>query len=767
MAIAANLGYPRIGRRRELKRALEDYWSGKSDAQTLLAAARDVRHEGWLAQQAAGIDRIPANDFSLYDHMLDAAIALGAVPERYRAADALATYFAMARGDTHRNLTALEMTKWFDTNYHYIVPELSTPFASRPDASKLLAEVDEARALGIDAQPVLVGPLTFVLLTAHAAGANRLATLDGVGAGYAELLRRLAVHGLTRVQLDEPALVLDLDDEILAAYGRVYRDLAAAAPQLRVTLATYFGPLPARQLATVLALPIDVLHLDLTRGPQPLKEILGGLGAGVTLSLGIVDGRNVWRTDLTKALTKLEGVAARLGGDRLIVAPSCSLLHVPHDLDGETGLDGELRSWLAFGKEKLHEIRVLTDGINRGRASIAGELAGSAQALQSRASSSRVHDPKVASRMAGINANALARRHAFPVRSEIQRRRLGLPLLPTTTIGSFPQGREVRKARADFRAQRIDRAAYDRFLRTETERTIRLQEEIGLDVLVHGEFERTDMVEYFGERLDGFAHTMFGWVQSYGSRCVKPPIIFGDVVRRRPMTVEWSTFAQALTGKPVKGMLTGPVTILQWSFVRDDQSRAATAAQIALAIRDEVADLEAAGIGVIQIDEPALREGLPLRASDRPAYLRWAVDAFRLASSGVDDGTQIHTHMCYGDFNDIMDAIVALDADVISMEASRSSFALLQDLAEVKYPNQVGPGVYDINSPRVPGEAEIAALIERMVAQIPVGRVWVNPDCGLKTRDWPETEAALRAMVVAARKERAVYGAGVEAPGGT
>ncbi|MGP6158522.1 MAG: 5-methyltetrahydropteroyltriglutamate--homocysteine S-methyltransferase [Vulcanimicrobiaceae bacterium] len=756
MAIAANLGYPRIGRRRELKRGLEAYWSGRIDAAALRAIARDVRREGWLAQRAAGIDRIPANDFSLYDHVLDAAVAVGAVPERYRGGDDLSAYFAIARGDKRRDLSALGMTKWFDTNYHYIVPELATPFVAQPDPSKLLSETDEARALGIDACPVLVGPVTFVMLAKHVDSVRRFAALDGVTAAYAELLRGLPRRGVTRVQLDEPCLVLDLDEEALEAYRRVYRDLADAAPGLRVTLATFFNPLPVRQLATVLALPIDTLHLDLTRGPQPMDEIVSGLSAGVTLSLGIVDGRNVWRTDLSKALAVLEGVAARVGTERVVVAPSCSLLHVPHDLDDETELDDELRSWLSFGKEKLRELRFLTDGINLGRARIAVELEESAEAVRSRERSTRVHDRAVARRLESVDPASLSRHHSFAVRSKIQRKRLNLPLFPTTTIGSFPQVSEVRKARADFRAHRIDRAAYDRFLREETERTIRVQEAIGLDVLVHGEFERNDMVEYFGEQLAGFAITRHGWVQSYGSRYVKPPIIFGDVVRPQPMTVEWSRFAQSLTKKPVKGMLTGPVTILQWSFVRDDQSRATTAAQIALAIRDEVADLEAAGIRIIQIDEPALREGLPLRESDRAAYLRWAVDAFRLASSGVEDATQLHTHMCYADFNDILDAIVALDADVISIEASRSSFALLEGLAGGKYPNHIGPGVYDIHSPRVPSEAEIVELIERVVAHIPAERVWVNPDCGLKTRAWPETEAALRAMVAAARRGRSI-----------
>jgi 5-methyltetrahydropteroyltriglutamate--homocysteine methyltransferase len=758
MAIAANLGYPRIGRRRELKRALEAYWSGRLDAEALHSVAREVRREAWLTQRAVGIETIPSNDFSFYDHMLDTAVSVGAVPERYRSEDALTTYFAMARGEqqTQRNLAALEMTKWFDTNYHYIVPELPVGFLAHAAPQKLLTEFAEARSLGLQPRPVLVGPITFLLLAKHAETGNPFAALDTLASAYAELLRHLADAGVEEVQLDEPCLVTDLNDHALAAYARAYRTLADAAPGLRLLLATYFGTLTERRLATVLALPIHALHLDLVRDPRPIASILDQLPENISLSLGIVDGRNVWRNNLETSLTTIERITEKIGSERVIIAPSCSLLHVPHDLDEETELDPEIRPWLAFGKEKLREVRTLTDGVNHGRSRIASALDESREILSSRQHSPRVHHASVAERLREVTPQHLARKHNFETRQAVQQERLNLPIFPTTTIGSFPQTSETRKARADFRTGRIDSEAYHSFLRHEIERTVRFQEEIGLDVLVHGEPERNDMVEYFGEMLTGFVFTRHGWIQSYGSRCVKPPIIFGDVARRHPMTVEWSGFAQSLTKKPLKGMLTGPVTILQWSFVRDDQARKLTAMQIAIAIRDEVADLEAAGIPVIQIDEPALREGLPLRADERAEYLRWAIDAFRLASAVAKDTTQVHTHMCYADFNEILEAIVELDADVISIEASRSNFTLLEGLAKQKYPNHIGPGVYDIHSPRVPSETEIVTFLERVIEHVPADRVWVNPDCGLKTRDWPETEAALRAMVAAARKMRSL-----------
>jgi 5-methyltetrahydropteroyltriglutamate--homocysteine methyltransferase len=754
VAIAANLGYPRIGRRRELKHALEAFWAGRIGEDELSAVARSVREAALLVQRSAGIDRIPVG-FSLYDHVLDAAVTLGAIPPRYRSESASATYFAMARGT--KDTAALEMTKWFDTNYHFIVPELPPAFTACVDSAELISEFSEGLSQGVSPCPAIVGPLTFVLLARQVDRTDPLSQLDAVVDGYITLLRQLAEAGIGGVRFDEPSLVLDLDDRTRTAYAKTYRAIANAVPNTKLSLATYFGPLPEQQVQTVLALPVTTLHLDLTRGSQPWEAIFKARPAEMELSLGIVDGRNIWRTDLDKALTAVERVADRIGSECVVIAPSCSLLHVPHDLDDEDGLGDDVRSWLAFGKEKLLEVRVITDGINGGRSTIAAALEGSAQVLTSRSSSPRVHNHAVAARLERLDALALQRTVPFKERHGVQQRGLNLPLLPTTTIGSFPQTVEVRKARAEFRAGRLEEVSYEHFLRAETERTIRVQEDLGLDVLVHGEFERNDMVEYFGEMLDGFVFTRHAWVQSYGSRCVKPPIIFGDVFRTAPMTVEWSRYAQSLTSKPVKGMLTGPVTILQWSFVRDDQPRDVTARQIALAIRDEVADLEQAGIRIIQIDEPALREGLPLRAADRTIYLRWAVDAFRLAASGVEATTQIHTHMCYGDFDEILQSIVELDADVISIEASRSNFALLKGLIDNRYPYQIGPGVYDIHSPRTPSHDEITSLIRSVVDTMPPEHIWVNPDCGLKTRSWPETVAALRVMVAAAQTVRAEH----------
>ena len=756
MAIAANLGYPRMGRRRELKIALEAYWAGRVGEDAVHVAARSVREASFAVQRSAGIERIPAS-FSLYDHVLDAAFTLGAIPPRYGSDRALATYFAMARGTIET--PALEMTKWFDTNYHFIVPELPAAFQSHVDGASMLAELREGLHQGFSPCPAIVGPLTFLLLSRQVNEADRLAQLDAVVDGYATLLRECAAAGVDRVQLDEPCLVLDLDERTLEAYSNAYRSLAQAVPELCVSLATYFGPLPEEHVRTVFSLPVATVHLDLTRGDQPWDAIFTWLPPQMEISLGAVDGRNVWRTDLDSALTAVERIADRVGGERIVVAPSCSLLHVPHDLDDEAGLGDDVRSWLAFGKEKLLEVRALSDGINHGRSAISTALEASGNALASRSASVRVHNAEVAARLDHLDASWFKRTMPFKERRKIQRKDIGLPVLPTTTIGSFPQTADVRRARADYRAGRLDAAGYKRFLMAETERTIRVQEEIGLDVLVHGEFERNDMVEYFGEMLQGFAFTRHGWVQSYGSRCVKPPLIFGDVVRTAPMTVEWSRFAQSLTKMPVKGMLTGPVTILQWSFVRDDQPRAVTARQIALAIRDEVLDLERAGIRIIQIDEPALREGLPLRVAHRPGYLRWAVDAFRLASAGVEPSTQVHTHMCYADFDDILPSIVELDADVISLEASRSRFTLLRGLIRSRYPYQIGPGVYDIHSPRTPSHAEVTTLIWNLVETLPPEHVWVNPDCGLKTRTWPEAIAALRVMVAAAKSVRAEHDA--------
>jgi 5-methyltetrahydropteroyltriglutamate--homocysteine methyltransferase len=747
MTRTLNLGFSRIGARRELKRALESYWNRTSDAAALLDTARELRQRHWQLQRDAGIASIPSNDFSLYDHVLDAAVLVGAIPERYAplADNPLARYFAMARGhqDGRVDVPAMEMTKWFDTNYHYIVPELSASTTFHLASTKPVDEYLEAKAFGIDTRPVLIGPVSFLMLGKmdRRAGASTLGLLDRLLPVYAELLGKLAAAGAEWVQLDEPMLVGDIGDA-KRAYSRAYEVLRAAAPKLKLLVATYFGGL-GENLSLAAALRVDGLHVDLVRAPEQAEAVARALPPDRVLSAGVIDGRNVWRADLDAAATTIKRIASIRGTDTLWIGPSCSLLHVPVDLSRE---DTDIKGWLAFGTEKLGEIAALRDNT-------ATAFAESRAAQASRASSPRVHDDTVRRRLEAVTAAQRKRTSPYGVRRDAQRA-LGLPLLPTTTIGSFPQTVEVRRARAELKSGARTPEAYDTFVREETARTIRAQEEIGLDVLVHGEFERNDMVEYFGEQLFGFAFTENGWVQSYGSRCVKPPIIYGDVSRPKPMTVQWSKYAQSLTRKPMKGMLTGPVTILQWSFVRDDQPRRVTCDQIALAIRDEVTDLEAAGIRIIQMDEPAIREGLPLRRADWPAYLDWAVGAFRLASSGVRDETQIHTHMCYSEFNDVIESIAAMDADVISMETSRSSMELLDAFARFQYPNAIGPGVYDIHSPRVPSDDDMIGLLRRATSVLDPSQVWVNPDCGLKTRQWPEVTKSLTGMVRAARQLR-------------
>ena len=754
MVKATNLGYPRIGPRREFKSALEGYWSGRLTAAELGAAAKAVRGANWRLQAALGIDHIPSNDFSLYDHVLDTAAMVGAVPERFGwngdAVD-LDTLFAMARGT--QDAPAMEMTKWFDTNYHYIVPEFEPGQRFRLAARKPIDEFEEAKALGIETRPVLVGPLSFLLLgKAKGDAFAPISLLDDLLPVYEQVLAHLAEAGATWVQIDEPILAVDLGADARAAFARAYARLAdAAKPKLLVT--TYFEDL-GDNLAVALGLPVAAVHLDLVGGAAQIDRALESAPADLTLSLGVVDGRNVWRTDLGQALGTVERAVEKLGPERVLVAPSCSLLHVPLDLDAETELDDDLKGWLAFAKQKLAELAVLATGAGQGREAIAGALAESDAAIGRRRASARIHSPTVKQRAAAVTEDMLRRRSPFKERRRLQRERIDLPAFPTTTIGSFPQTAEVREARAQFRRGERDAASYHAFLEAEIERTVRFQEEIGLDVLVHGESERNDMVQYFGEQLDGFAVTRSGWVQSYGSRCVKPPIIYGDVARPSRMTVRWSRYAQSLTERPIKGMLTGPVTIMQWSFVRDDQPRAETCKQIALAIRDEVLDLEAAGIRIVQIDEPALREGLPLRRAEWDGYLKWATDSFRLASSGVKDETQIHSHMCYSEFNDIIASIARMDADVISIEASRSHMELLDSFVDFQYPNEIGPGVYDIHSPRVPGDDEMVRLLRRASEVLDRGQLWVNPDCGLKTRGWAEVKPALANMVAAARELR-------------
>ena len=759
MVLAANLGYPRLGARRELKRALEQYWSGKMTPEQLLAVGKNLRAAHWQLQRAAGIDVIPSNDFSFYDQMLDTAVMVGAIPKRYGAVAGtipLDTYFAMARGAPRDGLDvpAMEMTKWFDTNYHYIVPEIDPQQTFQLRSIKAVDEFNEAKALGIHTRPVLIGPMTFSLLSK-----STTPTGDPVTAAtrllpvYAELLKRLEAAGADWVQLDEPALVLDLPSEARAAFRTVYRTLTQTS-RVRLMLTSYFGAL-GENLALALNAPVAGLHLDLVRAPQQLETALTHFPRERVLSVGVVNGRNVWRTNLDAALRYVQRAAEALGSDRVQVAPNCSLLYSPQDLALETELDPELYSWLAFARQKLDELVVLKRAANEGVEAVAEPFAAGRAAMDSRRASPRARNPHVREQMATIDATMLNRRRAYAERRELQARALPLPLLPTTTIGSFPQTAEVRARRAAAKSGRLDASAYEAFLKSEIERTIHWQETIGLDVLVHGEFERSDMVEYFGEQLASFAFTRHGWVQSYGSRAVRPPIIYGDVARPAPLTVAWSVYAQSLTSCPVKGMLTGPVTILQWSFVRDDQPRADTCKQIALALRQEVLDLEAAGIHIIQVDEPALREGLPLRQAAWDEYLKWAVDCFRLVVSGVRDETQIHTHMCYGEFNDIIQAIGRMDADVISIEASRSKMELLAAFSYYQYPNAIGPGVYDIHSPRVPSQAEMYALIQAAAGHLSKEQLWLNPDCGLKTRSWEQIIPALENMVAAARRVRA------------
>jgi len=762
MAISSNLGFPRMGVHRQLKKALEAHWLGKLDEAGLLSVGEVLRLNHWVLQQQIGIQHIPSNDFSFYDHVLDSIAMVGAVPSRYGWKGPQvdrATYFAMARGVARKtgqaDLPAMEMTKWFDTNYHYIVPEFTKGQEFSLASVKPVNEFLEAKTLGVHTRPVLLGPVSFLLLgKAKEPSFEPLQLLERILPVYEETLRRLAEAGATWIQMDEPMLSLDTREEARRAFALGYEKLAGVSGALRLLVVTYFAGL-GQNVSTAVSLPVAALHLDLVRAPEQLEQILGTVPPGLMLSLGVVDGRNIWRTDFDRALRLVDRAATALGPDQILIAPSCSLLHSPVDLAEEKHLDDELRSWLSFAKQKLEEIVVLERALSSGRDAVKRLLEANKQAMQLKRESPRIHDPKVKRRSAAVTTELSSRTSPYPERKKLQQQRLKLPLFPTTTIGSFPQTKEVREARAEYKAGQRNAESYESFLRSQIESAVRFQEEIGLDVLVHGEFERNDMVEYFGEQLEGFAATENGWVQSYGSRCVKPPLIYGDVSRKRPMTVAWSAFAQSLTSKPMKGMLTGPVTILQWSFVRDDQPRSETCRQIALALRDEVHDLEAAGISVIQIDEPALREGLPLLRSEWPEYLMWAVNCFRLASSGVGDETQIHTHMCYAEFQDIIEAIAQMDADVISIETSRSQMELLHTFAQYHYPNEIGPGVYDIHSPRIPLIFEMTELLQKASTVLPAGQIWVNPDCGLKTRRWEEVRPALVAMVEAARVVRA------------
>ncbi|MCW3464216.1 5-methyltetrahydropteroyltriglutamate--homocysteine S-methyltransferase [Chitinophaga nivalis] len=762
-----NLGYPRIGSQRELKKASELYWADKLPLAALLQEGKNIRLHNWQLQQEAGIDLIPCNDFSFYDQVLDTALMTGAIPERYqplierKQLNNIDLLFAMARGYQREgyDVTAMEMTKWFDTNYHYIVPEFKADQQFTLYSDKVIREFTEAKENGIAAKPVIIGPVSFLLLGKEkAAGFHRISLLEKLLPVYEEVLGLLQQAGATHVQLDEPCLSLNLGEKERAAFTQAYQQLHQRFPQLHIILASYFECY-GENLATVLQLPVQTLHLDLVRCPSQLDDILAAaLPATLQLSLGVVDGRNIWKNDFRQSLALITKAADAIGKDRLWMAPSCSLLHVPCDLDLETDeetLQPGIKQWMAYAKQKITEVVTLANlATGKDIEHMERKLQENIRANANRKTSAIIHNPAVKAQVAGITDND-SRRHAiFATRKIKQQEALQLPKFPTTTIGSFPQTKEVRSWRAKLKKQELSQQQYDELIAKETADTIRWQEEVGIDVLVHGEFERNDMVEYFGEQLDGFAFTRNGWVQSYGSRCVKPPVIYGDVSRPAPMTVKWTQYAQSLTPQLVKGMLTGPVTILQWSFVRNDQPRSETCTQIALAIRNEVVDLEKAGIRVIQIDEPAIREGLPLRRENWQEYLEWAVRAFRIAASGVKDETQIHTHMCYSEFNDIIQHIADMDADVITIECSRSQMELLDAFADFKYPNEIGPGVYDIHSPRVPSKTEMVALMKKAQAVIPAEQLWVNPDCGLKTRQWEETRKALVEMVAAAKELR-------------
>ncbi|MFG1987113.1 5-methyltetrahydropteroyltriglutamate--homocysteine S-methyltransferase [Streptomyces albidoflavus] len=756
-------GYPRQGQHRELKKAVEGYWKGRVGADALKETAAELRRANWAQLAEAGIDEVPTGDFSYYDHVLDTSVMVGAVPPRHRAAvdaDPLDGYFAMARGN--QDVAPLEMTKWFDTNYHYLVPELGPDTVFTADSAKQVAELTEALALGHTARPVLVGPVTYLLLAKPAPGVAEefepLTLLDRLLPVYAEVLGDLRAAGAEWVQLDEPALVQDRTPAELNAAARAYRDLGALTDRPKLLIASYFDRL-GEALPVLAKAPVEGLALDFTEAAAANLDDLAAVGGlpGKRLVAGVVNGRNIWINDHEKSLATLATLLGLAG--RVDVAASCSLLHVPLDTAPERDLDPKILRWLAFARQKTAEIVTLAKGLAQGTGAVAAEIAANRAALASRADSPLTRDPAVRARTAAVTEADARRPQPYPERAVAQRERLRLPLLPTTTIGSFPQTGEVRAARADLRAGRIDAAGYEERIAAEIAEVIAFQEKAGIDVLVHGEAERNDMVQYFAEQLNGYLATQHGWVQSYGTRYVRPPVLAGDISRPAPMTVGWTTYAQSLTERPVKGMLTGPVTMLAWSFVRDDQPLGETAAQVALALRDEVADLEAAGTSVIQVDEPALRETLPLRAADRPAYLEWATRAFRLTTGGVAPATQIHTHMCYAEFGDIVQAIDDLDADVISLEAARSHMEVAHELAAHGYPREAGPGVYDIHSPRVPGAEEAAALLREGLAAIPAERLWVNPDCGLKTRGWPETRASLENLVAAARTVRAALDA--------
>ena len=763
MLKTATLGFPRIGANRELKKAVESYWKKTSSLADLQKTASEIRANNWQAQKNAQISFIPANDFSFYDQVLDNIALFGAIPQRFidsfkfnfsNNVD-LDLLFAMGRGAQRDGIdvTAMEMTKWFDTNYHYLVAEFTKNQQFKLTSNKIFEEFLEAKKLNIETRPVILGPITFLLLGKTIDGSDKLDLLDNLLKIYEQLFAKLQEIGVKDLQIDEPFLATDLSVEAVQAYLKAYPQIKKFAGKIKLHLTTYFEEL-AENSQLAFDLETDSIHVDLVRGEEQLDKILPLIKPHQSLSMGVVDGRNIWINDFEKSIAMVNKAISKLGKERIIIGSSCQLLHVPVDLNSEKILDNELKSWLAFATQKLDEIAIIAKACDNEEALVKDKIEANLKANQARKTSNRIHDKAVKQRIANIEEKQTNRKSDFNLRKKIQKNYIDLPILPTTTIGSFPQTKEVRKARGDFKAKTISLQDYEKFIKEETARTVKFQEEIGIDVLVHGEFERNDMVEYFGEQLQGFCFTQNGWVQSYGSRCVKPPVIFGDVARPKPMTVEWAKYAQSLTNKIMKGMLTGPITILQWSFVRNDQPRKDTALQIAFAIRDEVCDLENAGIKIIQIDEAALREGLPIRKNKWQDYLNWAVKAFRITASGVEDRTQIHTHMCYSEFNDIIEAIAKMDADVISIETSRSQMELLNAFVNFKYPNEIGPGVYDIHSPRVPSQIEMENLLKKALDVLDAEQIWVNPDCGLKTRDWPETKLALQSMVEATKSVR-------------
>ncbi|SFD93222.1 5-methyltetrahydropteroyltriglutamate--homocysteine S-methyltransferase [Paracidovorax konjaci] len=762
MTTIHNLGFPRIGAQRELKFALEAYWKGESSREALQATGAQLRQRHW--QDQAGLDLVPVGDFSFYDQVLDTSFLLGNLPQRVQGfhGDPLDNYFRVARGRSAQSaedhagccggVAAGEMTKWFDTNYHYIVPEFTAASTFRLDASRLLAQLAEAKAQGVKAKPVIVGPVTYLSIGKAKDGSRPLELLERLLPAYAELLDTLSDHGVEWVQIDEPILVTELSADWQHAFNTAYHHLKTA--RVKILLATYFGQLQDNAYLAA-NLPVAGLHIDAVNDREGVLPLLNLLAGHKVLSLGVINGRNIWKTDLTAVLDWVEPLSLRLG-DRLWIAPSCSLLHVPVDLASERNLDAEVRPWLAFALQKLDELSVLGRALREGRDAVQAELSANRAAMAARRASPRVRNPAVQTAVARAASHLLGQRESsYALRAPKQAALLDLPAFPTTTIGSFPQTAGIRHARSEYRAGRLGATDYQAAMKAEIAHSVREQEKLELDVLVHGEAERNDMVEYFGEQLEGYAFSQFGWVQSYGSRCVKPPILFGDISRPKAMTVEWISYAQSLTAKPMKGMLTGPVTILNWSFVRDDQPRSASCKQLALAIRQEVLDLEHAGVRIIQIDEAALREGLPLRKSQWQHYLDWAVESFRITANGVRDETQIHTHMCYSEFNDIIASIAGMDADVITIETSRSDMELLDAFEDFHYPNEIGPGVYDIHSPNIPTQEHIVQLMKKAAERVPAARLWVNPDCGLKTRNWAEVIPALTNMVAAAKTLRA------------